>query len=47
MRLFLDSAKIDECNGILRKLREAWVQAIANLKKGPAAGPADAATQPG
>jgi flagellar protein FliS len=29
-------AKIDECNAILRKLREAWAQAIANLKKSQA-----------
>lgn len=32
-----DPVKIDECNGILRKLREAWAQAMANLKRGQGA----------
>jgi len=32
-----DPAKVDECNGILRRLREAWAQAMLSLKKGPAA----------
>jgi flagellar protein FliS len=39
--IFHNPEKIDECNGILRKLREAWVQAIANLKKGSTGGQAD------
>jgi flagellar secretion chaperone FliS len=39
-----DPAKIEECNAILRKLREAWAQAIANLKKGPGAAAGQATT---
>jgi len=36
-----DPAKVDECNSILRKLREAWAQAMISLKQGQtaAAGP--------
>ena len=43
-----DPVKIDECNNILRGLREAWAQAILSLKKGaqaPAGAPEGAASE--
>ncbi|HOX07155.1 MAG TPA: flagellar export chaperone FliS [Planctomycetota bacterium] len=41
-----DPGKIDESNGILRKLREAWVQAIANLRKGQGSVPTESEQAP-
>jgi flagellar protein FliS len=37
--------RIDECNGILRGLREAWSQAVQTLKKNQALPPGQAAAE--